>query len=337
MKATQHGETFFRAGIRDEAHKLQPFGYTAREADFIALAALHAGYFLRRQFRLKRGKAADLLCRKVLAYGHATATVYAGNTHLYHLHAKPLYAALGQVDNRHRRPKDPFYLRAKVMGLDYVLAHPGYRFLPTEQDKIAYFCDERGLSRLVLPSKIYSGQDKTQTTRYFVDKYPIRIDPATGTVAFCYIDDGVYTPPGFATWLGQYAPLIRALGAAELIYIATSGAAVGPARREFAKRFGTAPGALPPELVAFFAQRRDFEKNGLGGRSQGVLDDYRRQSRRYADGLFEEQYAAWKTGQELVKAPLPVTFSNYVLPFSYAFFGTIAAAKSEGIGGGARV
>ena len=123
---------------------------------------------------------ADTLCRKVSAFGHATSATYGRRTRLYHLCAKQLYAALGQADNRHRRPTDSCYVRGKVMGFDYVLLHPQYRFLPTEQDKLAYFCEERGVSKAHLPTKVYTGSHEARTERYFVDKYPLRVDPATG-------------------------------------------------------------------------------------------------------------------------------------------------------------
>src|SRR3954454_1699526 len=223
--------------LGEQTAAIQAFGYTARESAFLAVAALHSGYFLRRQFCPKRGKLADALCRKVLAQEHARAIVYAHNTHLYHLCAKPLYAALGQQDNRHRRPHEALYLRAKLMGLDYVLAHPGFRFLPTEQEKVEYFCEVRGIAQKTLPTKVYTGRGDSRTERYFVDKYPVRIDPETGRTAFCFMDDGVYTPPGFATWLGQYAPLLQALGESEVIYVAASETAFAPAQREFLKQF----------------------------------------------------------------------------------------------------
>ena len=178
--------------------------------------------------------------RKVVAQQHARAAVYPSNTHLYHLHAKPLYAALGQQDNRHRRRRDPLQIRAKLIGLDYVLAHPSYRFLPTEEDKLSYFCEERGIERRFLPTKTYDGKDRTKTDRFFVDKYPIRIDPNTGKIAFCYIDDGVFTPPGFPLWLNQYAALIGEIGSAEIVYIAASPAGFLAASRQFARHFPTA-------------------------------------------------------------------------------------------------
>ena len=315
--------------IVEQTAAVQRFGYSAREAAFLGLAALHSGYFLRRQFCPKRGKAADALCRKVLALGHARTAVYARNTHLYHLSAKPLYAALGQQDNRHRRPHEAFYLRAKLMGLDYVLAHPGYRFLPTEQEKLEYFCEVRGIAQKPLPVKVYTGKEQSRTERYFVDKYPVRIDPQTGKVAFCYIDDGVYTSPGFATWLNQYAPLVDALGEAEIICVAASEAVFPAAQREFAKQFPAAGGALAPELLGYFELRKDFEVSGPTGRSQEVLDTFRRLSRRYAESRFEQRYAAWREAKTSPGSESRIVFSSFVLPHSYAFFGTVAGGGSE--------
>jgi hypothetical protein len=313
----------------EQTAAVQRFGYTAREAAFLSMAALHAGCFLRRQFCAKRGKLADALCRKVMALGHARTTVYARNTHLYHLSAKPLYAVLGQADNRHRRPHEGFYLRSKLMGFDYVLAHPGYRFLPTEQEKLEYFCEVRGIALKMLPAKVYTGHDRSRTERYFVDKYPVRIDPETGKVAFCYIDDGVQTLPGFATWLGQYAALLRALGEAEVICVATSEAAFVPARREFVQQFPAAGRAVATELLDYFLQREDVERNGPAGRTQEALDTYRTLSRRYSGSRFEQQYRSWLQARNLPRSESRIVFSGHVLPWSYAFFGTAAGGGEQ--------
>lgn len=304
---------------------LLPFGYSPREAAFVAAAALHSGYFLARQYSPKRGKAADTLCRKLAAFEHASSAVLGGGVRLYHLHAKPLYRALGQTDNRHRRERDQ--VRAKVMGLDYVLLHPQYRYLPTEQDKLAYFCDERGIAREALPTKVYTGKRQDRTLRFFVDKYPVRIESESNRVAFCYIDDGIFTPPGFATWLKQYSRLIEALGAAEIVYVGSSPAALATAEREFTKAFPSADDSLSGELRGYFHMRSEIEQRGPAGRSQQELDAFRRLSRRYAEGRFEQLYALWRDACAPARSGPQVTFSTFVLPFSYGFFGT------AGVGG----
>ena len=42
------------------AQALEAFGYTTRQAQFLALAAMHGGYFLRRQFLAFTGRAHGL-------------------------------------------------------------------------------------------------------------------------------------------------------------------------------------------------------------------------------------------------------------------------------------
>ncbi|GAC1498617.1 MAG: hypothetical protein NVS1B14_01710 [Vulcanimicrobiaceae bacterium] len=252
---------------------IRAFGYTPREAEFVATAALHGGYFLRRQICAKYGPFADRLCRKVVAQGHATVKVYPRNTHLYHLQYKPLYSALGDEDNRNRRPVPQDRIRVKLMALDYALAHPAARFLPTEEDKVEYFTVERGLPEGVLPSNVYFSQDRrAMTRRYFVDKFPLRVD-AGGNVAFVYVDDGLCTPVGFTFWMGQYAPLIRALESVEVVYASPENAKRSDkAARAFGKTFG---GVAEYEIL-----RGEFERTGGAGWPQAKLDEYRILSKR---------------------------------------------------------
>ena len=96
---------------QDRVNALRQFGYTEREASFLSLAALHGGYFLRRQYgqflgRPVGGTAADLI-EKMLAKEHAKVLTFEHNTHLYHVCTRPFYTAMGQPDNRNRRERQP--------------------------------------------------------------------------------------------------------------------------------------------------------------------------------------------------------------------------------------
>ena len=62
-------------------------------------------------------------------------------------------------------------MKNKVMGLDFILAHPGATFLATEQEKVGYFTGILNVDSGQLPAKIYNSA--APTTRYFVEKYPI--------------------------------------------------------------------------------------------------------------------------------------------------------------------
>jgi hypothetical protein len=89
-----------RLTIPERIQALQRLGYGPRESDFLHLAALHSGYFLRRQYCRFLGKAAGgtaaALIEKLLNQGHVKGTTFAGNVHIYHLNARPFYAALGR-------------------------------------------------------------------------------------------------------------------------------------------------------------------------------------------------------------------------------------------------
>ncbi len=88
---------------------------------------------------------------------------------------KPLYRELGIENVRHRREADDSLLLRRLLSLDYVLEHPVLPWLPTEQEKVAFF-DLLGIDRNRIPSRIYHGAVKKQT-RYFALKLPIAAMP----------------------------------------------------------------------------------------------------------------------------------------------------------------
>ena len=77
----------------------------------------------------------------------------------------------------------------RLLSLDYVLEHPELPWLPTEQEKVAFF-DLLGFDRRRLPSRLYHGANGNQT-RYFALKLSIAADTKTAT--FAYVDPGRYT------------------------------------------------------------------------------------------------------------------------------------------------
>src|SRR5690242_10717877 len=102
MTAAFHSES-------PDAIALQRFGYTQLEAAFLRLAALHSGYFLRRQYAQflggKNNGNVTQLVQRALANAHVKTSTWRQNTQLYHLCTRSFYAALGQGDNRNRRPR----------------------------------------------------------------------------------------------------------------------------------------------------------------------------------------------------------------------------------------
>jgi hypothetical protein len=91
--------------------------------------------------------------------------------HVFHLYARPLYAAIGDEDNRNRRPAEWDAVLRKLMTVDFVLAHPATRFWATEAEKVALL-RERLIPEAVWPRRQYTSRRPggLPTIRYFVDK-----------------------------------------------------------------------------------------------------------------------------------------------------------------------
>jgi hypothetical protein len=225
----------------DRIRAPEGLGYTRSEA-----AALHSGYFLRRQFRRfansSRGYRDDLLIEKILSNKHGQVYESGKKTIVYHLCSRPFYSAIGQPDNRHRCERPPYAVKAKLMALDYVLGNQEHRYLATEEEKVGYFTGELGIEIDSLPTKIYGSRKTASTTdRYFVDKFPIFLSasPRQLVGSFCYVDEGVIATPGFEIYLKQYMGLFRALGRFRVVYVATTERSFRLAEKTFYRFFDT--------------------------------------------------------------------------------------------------
>lgn len=338
----------------DRVESLKKFGYTEREAAFLCTAALHSGYFLRRQFLYFTGKcrgqiAANLIDRTT-ELGHAKARAFRSDRIVYHLASKPLYAALGQTDNRHRREHQTSTIKSRLMSLDFVLQHPNVRFIETESERLSFFFDELKLNRECLPVARYrSAESQAITERYFVDKFPIYAsnneDGGSPIVHFCYIDEGLHSTSGFERYLDQYAQLFTQLAAFRVIYVSCFGDQFERAARLFANRIhaGKCAPADPQieALLAHFRDRTAFERRDFSGVTQSRLISYREASQMFSGDRYERLFERWKAdGDASVTALLnPATttvsnqkagFSTYRLAFQYELFGNLTNGDWKG-------
>lgn len=222
---------------------LKRFGYDTEEARFICLTALHSGYFVRRQFlafvRATKGSNDIAFLEKLRANQHSQVTRFRHNRMIYHLSAKPLYDAIGEKDNRNRRERQPSTIKNKLMGLDFVLENPEYQYLSTEREKLDYFVKTLGIKAERLPTRWYaSPQGREATPKHFVEKYPLFLSctsygSSTPVVHFCYVDEGLQSTDGFATYLSHYSRLLTALSDSRVVYIAQDQRLLDSARRVF--------------------------------------------------------------------------------------------------------
>lgn len=162
---------------------LRRFGFTDRQARFLVHVLVFSGVFLERQYRAFTGlahgqKTHDFLAKLVTA-GYATA-ITAGALHrgrLYHVQYRPLYEAIGEPNNRHRKPASLGRFVERLMLLDALVADQRYGWLGTEQDKRTYFREALVEERLAdhwYPHLTF-GSGSERTTRFFPDKMPIGV------------------------------------------------------------------------------------------------------------------------------------------------------------------
>jgi hypothetical protein len=189
-------------------------GFTTRQAGFLVTVMLHAGVCLGRQYGTYAGIPHG---RKIVDFfgllvdrGYATAhACHHNRARLFHVHHKPLYAAIGEPDNRHRKPTSLPRAIERLMVLDAVLADRGRTWLATEQDKLAHFLLTHRISREDLPSLTFRSGE-AETVRYFPDKLPVGVEADGSIHTFIY----VVTRPGpvdFRAFLERHAELLRML------------------------------------------------------------------------------------------------------------------------------
>jgi hypothetical protein len=194
------------------------FGFTDRQARFVVTVMLHSGVFVGRQYAtfagISHGQKVHDFVEKLLAKRFATATTFGRQqrARIFHVQHKPLYAAIGERDNRHRKPVPIARAIERLMILDGVLADPTVMWLATEWDKRRHFIERLGtrLDEDEYPRLVFGTPPKT-TTRYFPDKLPIGVDEEGRRHVFLYLPTSA-TPMDFRLFLQRHAELLHALG-----------------------------------------------------------------------------------------------------------------------------
>lgn len=198
----------------DRTEAVAAFGFTERQARFLVTVMLHAGVFLGRQYcafaRIRYGAPVMNLFKILMSRRFATPQTCAhGRARLFHLHSKPLYAAIGEPDNRFRRPSTLARAVERLMVLDAVLADRHVTWLGTERDKVSYFTTMASVPRHYLPSLTFRSGDQ-ETVRYFPDKLPVGVGEGGRTHVFLYLATRS-TPMDFRLFLERHGELLRSL------------------------------------------------------------------------------------------------------------------------------
>ena len=139
------------AHLAGRERALEPFGWTGRQAEWIALVCLHSGVFTRAQLsaylRIDRWQALRFV--RAMSERRLAADETLEGRKVCRICGRGIYRALGAEDLRHRRTASDEVLLRRLLSLDYVLEHTGLSWLPTEPEKVGAFealGSERGRS-----------------------------------------------------------------------------------------------------------------------------------------------------------------------------------------------
>jgi len=271
-------------------------GFTTRQAAFLVTVMLHSGVCLGRQYcaysRIVRGQKMHDFFSALVARRVATAYSSAHRrARVYHVHAKALYAVIGEPNNRNRKPVTLARAVERLMLLDAVIAEPKIQWLGSEREKVEYFQRRTTLRPTELPSLSFGVAPK-RTVRYFPDKLPIGVADDQRTHLFLYLVNRE-TPVDFRAFLHRHAELFRALPDWELrLLVPCHLTKSTPLFEAGARQELGMPLRLDDanELAWFFRQRRAADG---GGRSEDP-DRFRAATRRFHAFRYRALYRSWK-------------------------------------------
>jgi hypothetical protein len=179
---------------------------------------LHSGVFVGRQYAtfagITRGQKVHDFIEKLLVQRFVTPIELGstGRTRIFHVQHKPLYAAIGEPDNRNRRRVTVDRAIERLMVLDSVLADRSLTWLGSEREKRRYFKQRLGdrLRDDEYPRLVF-GKKPNVTVRYFPDKLPIGHERDQYRHVFIYLSRSP-SPMDFRVFILRHLELLNALG-----------------------------------------------------------------------------------------------------------------------------
>ena len=200
--------------LKGREKELEPFGWTGRRAEWIALACPHGGVFTRAQWtdflgchHEKVRRAVHRLVAQGVAVEEDPPGGIVGIGRICRIHGRRIYRALGTGDRRRRRITSTEVLMRRLLSLDYVLEHPHLPWLPTEPEKVAAF-EALRIDRRILPQRVHRGAAGNIRHRFPLG-LPVALDDERAV--FVYVDPGHETATALRSWGVAHGELWKAL------------------------------------------------------------------------------------------------------------------------------
>ena len=267
---------------------------------FIRLVALHSGVFLRRQYLqfagISSGKHATSFLGRLIENGHC-------RTYPWPARSLPITSTRRQSTERSVIQSFAFVDLMVLITLRpnsiarLCLAESQGTHTHHEQKKLNYFTHDCNVPLSDLPGRMYrSPQGKTETIRYFVDKFPLFLSPAA-VVHFTFVSTGELPRlEEFRSHLLVHSKLFRHLKEVRLVYIHQDSFHVPQAEACFHtmlsspnRRYIDSPALLRYIQLRLAWEKEEYEKVN----SEGLI--YLNQSqKKYAGSRNESLYQDWK-------------------------------------------
>ncbi len=333
-----------RVTFAERVQALAPFGFTERQAAFVATVALHSGYCLRRQYAaftgLRYGHNVRDFLDDLVARNFARRFTYRRDRgHIYHLFARRLYAAIGQDDNRNRRHASPALLARKLMLLDFVLSQSTRDWYVTENEKVDLFTRTLRVPVEALPRRTYDAvcQGAAATVRYCIQKLPIFLTADPTRVHFvCLVTDPAARD--IDLFVREHQALLTQLPAYQVVVVRpaylSSDARCLAAWNRAMRTSPIGPEPLDAESLRWYlAARRRIELGELGALSVADIQRYRA-CRTRAPRTLDALYSRWVAEgappldslERVLARPSSADANPCVivsLPFRYEQFGSL--------------
>ena len=290
----------------DRVDRVMRLGFTERQATFLVTVVRHSGWCVERQYCVSaqyvHGATTRNFFRDLVSHKFATAYPTAKNgAHIYHVHHKALYAAIGEPHNRNRKPSSVGRVVEGLIVLDTVLGARHVTWLATEREKVAHFTQTTPLRPDELPHLTF-GTGTRRTVRHFPDKLPIGIHPDRRTHEFVYVVNR-QVPVDFRPFLYRHAMLLRVIPAwiLRLLVPRHLEEAAPSFSRACHEELGVrlSPSTLE-ELRWYFRERRALSTNAVHAVDH---QRYRRARRAFGAPRYQVLYRHWlQMGDRLIYA-----------------------------------
>jgi hypothetical protein len=278
-----------------------------------------------------------------LAGGTLAVKSFARTGIFFHLQSKVIYEALGEEDNRNRREHQPATVRLRLMGLDFILEHPEYQYLMTQEERLSYFFEQRGIDAEALPARFFRSNGKL-TTRYFPDGFPQFVDARNaGAVSFVYVEDAQLSADAFRSYLRNYRNLFEAVGVVDLVFVTTSPDRFVIGQKALARFWTRARESAATmidlnRLLTHFPHRLLLEKRETRILNTAQINALAEDIRTLCGPQIDHLYDVWKqsgtdglravyAAQQEASNPPEINLRSCVLEYDYDLFGTLHAAS----------